>query len=75
MDSSSVVLLTCGEAARVLGVTRSCLAKWRMTRKGVAFVRLGKAVRYRRQDLDAFVEANMVAVAAGSKVASSAKGA
>ena len=47
-------------AADFLGTTYGTLAGWRSTRVvEIPFVKLGKAVRYRQSDLDAFVAANL----------------
>ena len=43
-------------AAEFLGVSRSYLAKLRMTPSGPVFCKFGRAVRYRRADLDAWTE-------------------
>lgn len=49
-------LLTTDEAAQVLRVHPVTLAAWRSTGKHeLPFVRLGKAVRYRREDIDAWL--------------------
>ncbi len=43
------------EAAEYLGLAQSTLNKWRCHRNGgPAFVKLGKAVRYRKEELEAF---------------------
>lgn len=42
-------------AARNLGVTENCLAKWRCLGGGPKFVKLGRRIRYRRTDLDIFI--------------------
>lgn len=45
------------EAASILGVTTGTLAVWRSTgRYKLAFVKVGSRVRYRREDLAAFIE-------------------
>ena len=47
---------TVPEAAAYLGLAVSTLNKWRCYgNHGPAFVKLGKAVRYRREDLDAYL--------------------
>ncbi len=47
------------EAADYLGTTPGTLAVWRCTRRVVIpYIKIGKNVRYRQSDLDAFVEAN-----------------
>ncbi len=48
-------LLTDREVATVLRVSRALLRKWRVTRRGPKFVKLGTLVRYREADLEAFV--------------------
>lgn len=42
-------------AARNLGVTENCLAKWRCCGGGPKFLKIGRRIRYRRVDLDAFI--------------------
>ena len=51
-------LLTPEEAARVLNVTAKCLANWRLRgTNGPRFVRLSATrVRYRRDDLDTWIQ-------------------
>lgn len=46
-------------AARNLGVTENCLAKWRCLGGGPRFVKIGRRVRYRRADIDAFIGARV----------------
>ncbi len=41
--------------ARYAGLSPVTLRKWRMTGAGPRFVRLGRAVRYRRAELDAWL--------------------
>ncbi|MBN8501533.1 MAG: helix-turn-helix domain-containing protein [Sphingomonadales bacterium] len=56
-------LLSVEQAAAHIGVSPWTLRKWRTKGKGPCFVRLGcalGAVRYRRQDLDAYLEASVV---------------
>lgn len=53
-------LLTTEEAANYLAVTPSILVNWRCTKRvKVPFVRIGHAVRYRRNDLDKFLESQL----------------
>ncbi len=56
------LLVNESEAARLLTLAPSTLRIWRSKGRGPRFVRLGRAVRYRIADLQAFV-------AAGSAVA------
>ncbi len=51
-------LLTDDEAAAYLSASTSTLNFWRTQRRGPAFVKLGRNVRYRRCDLDRWIEAN-----------------
>lgn len=55
-DNDIVVgdMLTTVEAAQHLGLATSTLNKWRVYGRGPAFIKLGRAVRYRRSDLDAY---------------------
>ena len=51
-------LMKPAEAAEYLATTTATLAGWRFKGCGPAHVSVGKFVRYRRDDLDAFIEAN-----------------
>ena len=54
-------LLDTGEAAKLLGLKKRTLDVWRTSRRvRVPFIKLGHAVRYRRSDLQAFVENRVV---------------
>ena len=50
--------LTPKEAAAHIKSSTSTLSKRRLTGDGPAFVRIGRAVRYRQADLDAWMEAS-----------------
>ena len=55
------VLMNRQEAAQYLGVSPSTLANWVSTRKfKIPYFKVGKAVRYRKCDLDAFIERGRV---------------
>lgn len=55
-------LLTQEQAAEVLGVKPGTLEVWRCTKRyGLAYVKVGRNVRYRRSALDTFVAARTVA--------------
>jgi excisionase family DNA binding protein len=57
-SASPPELLTPAEAANLLRTTVDTLAVWRSTgRHGIPFVKLGRAVRYRRADLLAWLDA------------------
>lgn len=50
-------LLNTKQTADLLGMSMSCLEHWRTVQKGPPFVRVGpKIVRYRRTDLDLWIE-------------------
>ena len=53
-------MLRTEQAAEILGVTKSTLESWRC-RGGVPlpFVRYGRAIRYRQEDLDRFIESRI----------------
>jgi predicted DNA-binding transcriptional regulator AlpA len=56
------------EAARYLGVSGAALRLWRSEGKGPRFFRAGeKLVRYRRIDLDFWIEARLSAPASSAK--------
>ena len=48
------------DAARYIGLSRAYLRQARQRGGGPAYVRIGRAVRYRVNDLDAFLEAHRV---------------
>lgn len=55
---SGNMLLDVDAAAALLGLSTSALNKWRVSGSGPAFLRLGRAVRYAREDLDAWLRVN-----------------
>ena len=59
------VLLSEVWAADLLGLSSRTLQAWRGKNTGPAFVRVGRAVRYRRRDLIAWMDANTVRSLAG----------
>ncbi len=54
-------LLGESETAQMLSVSTRTLQAWRLKGGGPVFVRCGRAVRYRRKDLVAWMDANVVA--------------
>jgi len=48
-------LYTTPQAAAYLGLSPNTLNRWRYTGDGPRFVKLGRAVRYRREELDDWV--------------------
>ena len=57
MNSNSDHMLNEHEVARELGISVKTLRKWRWAGEGLEYVKLGRAVRYERQAIDAFKEA------------------
>lgn len=53
-------LLTTHEAAPYLGVKSSTLCHWRWEKTGPRYLKVGRAVRYRKEDLDAWLAAQQV---------------
>jgi len=47
------------EAANYVGLKKCTLEAWRVRGEGPAFLKLGKAVRYRKEDLDAFINSSV----------------
>jgi predicted DNA-binding transcriptional regulator AlpA len=58
MPTSSAPLLSTQQAAQWLGIKAQTLSLWRTQRRGPAFVKLGRAVRYRLDDLQAFLSSS-----------------
>jgi hypothetical protein len=50
-------------AAKLLNLSTRTLQAWRLADRGPAFVRAGRAIRYRRRDLLAWIDTNTVAPA------------
>ena len=57
---NSVGLLNEVQAAKVLNLSTRTLQAWRTKGSGPAFVRAGRAIRYRISDIAAWVEDNVV---------------
>ena len=47
------------EAAGYIGLRKCTLEAWRVRGGGPVFLKLGKAVRYRKEDLDAFINSRL----------------
>lgn len=59
MDTKySLSLLDAQKAAGWTGLSTSTLAKLRLTGKGPAYIKLGRRVGYRPEDLDDWIEAH-----------------
>jgi predicted DNA-binding transcriptional regulator AlpA len=61
-DTTNDKLLDTRAAASLLGLNPDTLRNWRCQGVGPAFVRLGRAVRYRPTDVEAYVRSNLVVV-------------
>jgi predicted DNA-binding transcriptional regulator AlpA len=60
IDPSYIPLLTSAQAAALVGLSRSSLNKMRVYGSGPNFCKLGRTVRYRRDDLAAWVAGRIV---------------
>ncbi len=56
-----IKMMTTTEAAQYVRLGKPTLDRFRVTGEGPAFCKLGGAVRYRQQDLDAWLESRLVA--------------
>jgi excisionase family DNA binding protein len=55
----SIEVLTPDELAAHLKMSKRTLAKWRTNGRGPRYIRLGHGVRYREQDVAAWLEAKV----------------
>ena len=55
--------LTPKEVSTEFLFSTSTLAKWRMDNKNLSYSKMGKYIRYKREDIEAFIENNKVEVA------------
>lgn|SRR5262249_54470274 len=53
-----VQLLDETATAKLLGITCAALRRWRRERRGPNFCRIGRLIRYRLDDLEAFIDEN-----------------
>lgn len=61
-DQSCTQLRSRNEAAAYLGLAPNTLAVWACTKRvRLPFVRVGRLVKYRQADLDAFILSNLTA--------------
>jgi len=58
-------IMTVQQAAIYLGLAVSTLNKWRCHGGGPAFVKMGRAVRYRVTDLDTYINASILKSTSG----------
>lgn len=53
-------LLTKEDVSRILGVSVGTLAVWRATKRyNLPYVKSGRLIRYREEDIQAFIEARL----------------
>jgi len=64
-SASHTKLMTRREAADFLGVRPQTLAAWAMTGKHLRYIKVGRAVRYRQSDLEAWLAKRPLAGCAG----------
>lgn len=58
MEQSKIpnALLSEHEVAAIVGLSLGTIRRWRIQRQGPRFLKIGAAVRYRREDLAAWIE-------------------
>jgi len=62
IDLQSSVLVDAHMASRMLNVAHSTLALWRVQKKGPPYYKIGKAIRYRLEDLNSYLDAQRVSI-------------
>jgi excisionase family DNA binding protein len=60
-------LLTDTETASYLGLADRTLRDWRKQGKGPAFVQMGKKIRYRKTDINEYLDRQIISMEQGSK--------
>jgi excisionase family DNA binding protein len=61
------IFYSTAELAEMLGLSAVTLEKWRTSRVGPPFLRLGRCVRYRREDVDAWLVARLQSNSEGAQ--------
>jgi len=51
------------EVKKEYGFSTSTLAKWRMAKRNLPFIKIGKYIKYKRSDIVEFLEKNKIEVA------------
>jgi predicted DNA-binding transcriptional regulator AlpA len=59
MKTDNPITLTAKEAAKILGLASSTLAKLRLGGNGPVYYKLGRRVVYRRENLEAWLESRI----------------
>ncbi|NIR87367.1 helix-turn-helix domain-containing protein [Candidatus Bathyarchaeota archaeon] len=57
-------LLTAEQVATLTGLSRETLAQWRSQRRGIPYLKIGRAVRYDPNDVQTYLEGCRVSVSA-----------
>jgi predicted site-specific integrase-resolvase len=65
MTAGLAPLLSSADVAQLLDVSMRTLEFWRYVGKGPAYVKVGKRIRYRPADVEAYLEANRQDAEAG----------
>lgn len=53
---NTTIILNTAQTADFLKVSKQTLEAWRLRGGGPVYLKFGKAVRYRQEDLDTFIE-------------------
>jgi predicted DNA-binding transcriptional regulator AlpA len=64
----SDTLLTETQVSEILNLSIRTLQMWRVRRAGPKYVQVGRAVRYRRRDLIAWIDANTIGSPTGRQL-------
>lgn len=48
-------LLNERQVAIILGLSRKTLSQWRWRKKGLQFIKIGRSIRYREEDIEEFL--------------------
>ena len=56
LGNSLEVLLTEHDVAQITGLSVATVRRWRLLRQGPRFVKINSAVRYRKEDISAWLE-------------------
>lgn len=55
-------LLKESEVAEQLQISEKTLRSWRLLRKGINYVKVGSAIRYKQQDVDDFITTRTISL-------------
>ena len=66
-SSSNNLILTTPEAAQYVRLGKPTIERFRLTGEGPRYAKLGGAVRYRRCDLDAWLESRLTSSTSASR--------